>query len=211
MLYLTGVSNSAVRIAAAYDPRVGLLVQPNTGYRNQIQYFSAWAADNARFSATAPSIQRMLAWAESLPKSGLFLTVPDVLADSLNTLREWHRYSTDFRRIGLPLAFVAQDGCGADIPWAEFEVLFLGGSTAWKESSAARKIAEQAISLNKHVHMGRVNSFRRLQIAKQWGCSSVDGTYIKYRSRLSPNIGIEEIRTCLDWVEVDTRQTIFPI
>ena len=49
--------------------------------------------------------------------------------------------------------------------------LFIGGTTEWKMSDEARRLMD-----GRWTHMGRVNSFRRLQLAKSWGVDSVDGT-----------------------------------
>lgn len=45
-----------------------------------------------------------------------------------------------------------------------FDVLFLGGSTAWKLGSAARRLTTEAKARGKQVHMGRVNSLKRLML-----------------------------------------------
>jgi hypothetical protein len=41
----------------------------------------------------------------------LFVTVPDVVGDAAATARQWVRWQAASRRRGLPLAFVAQNGC----------------------------------------------------------------------------------------------------
>jgi hypothetical protein len=89
--------------------------------------------------------------------------------------------------MGYPVALVAQNGMEAMPNVREqleaCDALFLGGDTRWKLSRHAEALATQARALGKWVHMGRVNSFRRLQQAKLMGCNSADGTYIKYRRR----------------------------
>ena len=55
-----------------------------------------------------------------------------------------------------------------------------GGATGWKLGPAAADLAGQARNRGKWVHMGRVNSLRRLSYAQAIGCHSVDGTYMAY-------------------------------
>jgi hypothetical protein len=82
---------------------------------------------------------------------------------------------------GLPVAMVAQDGLERfDVPWPWFDVLFLGGSTGWKLGPHARALAAEATARGKLVHMGRVNSLRRLRYAAEIGCTSADGTFISF-------------------------------
>jgi hypothetical protein len=115
----------------------------------------------------------------------LFVTAPDVVADAAATWRRSERflqlvrYYTPFRG-----ALVAQDGLESmDVPWEEFGALFIGGSTQWKLGPAARSLAAEAHRRHKWVHMGRVNSLRRLMYADAIGCDSVDGTYLTYGPR----------------------------
>jgi hypothetical protein len=83
--------------------------------------------------------------------------------------------------LGYPAALVGQDGLERlTVPWDEFDVLFIGGSTEWKLSDAARQLAAEAKRRNKGVHMGRVNSRKRWLIAESFGCDTADGTFLTY-------------------------------
>jgi hypothetical protein len=105
---------------------------------------------------------------ERLPTGGaLFVAVPDVVADHQATLRRWKRWRGVVDR--WPAAFVAQDGC-LEVP-DDADALFIGGSTEWKLSEAARRLID-----DRWCHMGRVNTHRRLRLAKSWGVDSVDGS-----------------------------------
>ncbi len=58
---------------------------------------------------------------------------------------------------------VAQDGLHpAQIPFDLLDAVFLGGSTSWKLGPAAADLATHARQHHKWVHMGRVNSLRRM-------------------------------------------------
>lgn len=129
-----------------------------------------------------------------------WVTVPDVVgcAKQTNDLFEkWHE------RISLPLAFVAQDGAeDLELPWGEFKCLFIGGTTDWKLSQCAESVAREAKHRCKVLHMGRVNSQKRMRYAYQLGCDSIDGTgYSKYNKK--------ELLKALQYAEVLDRQQFF--
>jgi hypothetical protein len=87
------------------------------------------------------------------------------------------------------------------VPWGEFDVLFLGGTTAWKLGPAARDLTAQAVGRGVPVHMGRVNSRRRLHYAHTIGCSSADGTYLTF----GPDTNLPKL---LGWLaDLDTTVT----
>jgi hypothetical protein len=90
-------------------------------------------------------------------------------------------------RLGYLAAYVGQNGL-EDVPrisWAKFDVLFLGGDDAWKLGPAAASLVAQAKAHGKWVHMGRVNSFKRLEYANTLGCDSADGTYVCFAPRVN--------------------------
>jgi hypothetical protein len=115
----------------------------------------------------------------------LFVSVPDAVGDSGTTAHLWGVWAHAVRRRGLPLAFVAQNGCDRprmSPPWYEFDAVFIGGDTAWKLGPEARRIVRICKEHGKHVHMGRVNSRRRLRYAESIGVDSVDDTgWTKWR------------------------------
>lgn len=137
-----------------------------------------WAADNGCFKASWKP-EPWLDWLNSLPRAGcLFAVCPDVLADCWATFGLSHWLSV-IRGLGFPAAFVAQDGATTHlIPWAETDVLFIGGSTEFKLSPEAAKLAAEANERGLQVHMGRVNSGRRWKYAAEIGAASVDGTFL---------------------------------
>lgn len=163
-----------------YDPAplLGRLVQPRhyDGLAKTNANGRTWAADNDCFQRLDPvSYRRMIA---AIPTDGCrFVTVPDVVGDHPATLRRWHRWSPYVRQFGFPAAFVIQDGCDryAQVP-DDADAVFIGGSTAYKLGPEAHSIARAAKADGKWLHMGRVNSVRRIQQAQSWGCDSVDGT-----------------------------------
>lgn len=151
---------------------------------NRIPDGALWAADNGAFGDGYPGDDEWLAWLRSRPWPRdlcLFATAPDVVGDAWSTLARSEPFLPLIRAAGYPAGFVAQDGAeNTGIPWDDLDCLFLGGSTGWKLSEHAAALANAARSHGKWVHMGRVNSWRRWQIAEAFGCDSCDGTYLAY-------------------------------
>lgn len=145
-----------------------------------------WGADNGRFSSPHQYTDaKYIAWLRRMPvESCLFATAPDVVGDAKATMTLSMPMLWVIRELGYRAALVAQDGLeNLTVPWDHFDVLFIGGSTEWKLGKACRLIAVEAKRRGKYLHMGRVNSYRRLQYAWSIGCDSVDGTFLKYGPR----------------------------
>jgi hypothetical protein len=154
------------------SPRVGIDLEPNhlTG--------TPWAADNDAFSDTWDE-SRWYDFVERLTPFNhcLWVAVPDVVGNATETLIRFYDHYLAVARAGKPVALVAQDGLiPDDVPWIEIDCLFIGGSTEWKESSAAWELGREAKRQGKLLHVGRVNSLRRLRYAHQMGADTVDGT-----------------------------------
>lgn len=189
LIYLTGATNDADEpglVAAG----VGLMLGPGNSYHLRVDRYPWFAADNGCFTDKWVE-DTHLAWLDQLPRDRcLFAVAPDVYPDAAATLERSRRYFDLMRGMGFPVALVAQDGAERlDLPWEDFDALFIGGERKphardeWKVSPAAAGLARLARSHGKWVHMGRVNSLRRLDLARQMGCLSADGTYVKYTRR----------------------------
>jgi len=159
-----------------------------------------WCADNACYANRYPGDDRYLGWLRRHSPHAdrcAFAAAPDVVADAATTLTRSMVMLARIRAIGYPAALVAQDGLEhMTVPWDEFDVLFLGGSTDWKLSYAAAQLAGQAVEHGLTVHMGRVNSRRRLRYAASIGCHSADGTYLVY----GPDRNLPKL---LSWLKPD--------
>lgn len=172
MLYLSGVVRPDM--PAMLTPRMGQL--PPDG--------QPWAADNARFGGSyAYTDAKYLAWLERMAPYRdrcLFATAPDVVGDARATLALSEPMFPRIRALGYPVALVAQDGLEYEtVPWDSFDALFVGGSTEWK-LWRSEVLIRHAKERGKWVHMGRVNSQRRLELAASFGCDSADGTVLKH-------------------------------
>ena len=111
----------------------------------------------------------------------MWVACPDVVGNAAATNKlfsEWRAALTDFR-----VAYVGQDGAeDLDVPFDDFDCLFIGGSTTWKLSESARSLIAHAKQLGKIVHVGRVNSEKRLRYCYRLGVDSVDGSgYFRYK------------------------------
>jgi hypothetical protein len=83
--------------------------------------------------------------------------------------------------LGVPAAMVVGNGMEDmldEIPWDLLDVVFVGGSTEWKLGEGARIVIAEAQARGKRVHMGRVNSSKRLSYASTLGVDTADGTFL---------------------------------
>lgn len=187
--------------------RLGMIATPAAG--NRIESGVDWIADNAAFTGRYPGDGVYLTWlaARAVHRERCALaTAPDVVGDATATWALSRSVLPRIRALGYPAALVAQDGLeGLNVDWTAFDALFLGGTTPWKLGPAAAHLATHARSLGLHVHMGRVNSLRRLTYAARIGCASADGTHLTY----GPHRKLPEL---LGWLEhVNTGAATPPI
>lgn len=205
MLYLANPCGPSV-ITAMQDRRIGYIDTPAQG--NKRPPGVVWCADNGCFGKGYPGDEKWLAWLTKNAYAAadcLFATAPDVVGDAAATLARSAPFLPAIRQLGYPAALVAQDGLeDLDVPWDEFDVLFIGGSTEWKLGPAARGIIIEAKTRGKHVHMGRVNSERRYRYAQALGCDSVDGTYLTF----GPDLNLPAV---LAWSRLTQQGALFDL
>lgn len=143
-----------------------------------------WCADNGCFGKGFTTDAAWFAWLTNRAHSAAsctFAVAPDVVGDAEATLVRSLPWLPAIRALGYPAAFVAQDGLEhLEVPWDAFDVLFIGGTTAWKLGPHARTLTAQAKARGKWVHMGRVNSEKRFRYAAAIGCDSADGTFLAF-------------------------------
>lgn len=108
------------------------------------------------------------------PVPPVFVALPDIVGDATRTLDLFEAFKVETN--GLPRALVLQDGIGNHrIPWEDIAAVFVGGSDRFKESQESLNCCRAAKMLDKWVHVGRVNTFRR---ASRWLglADSIDGS-----------------------------------
>lgn len=184
LVYLSGCAAYS-RLEAQVAKGIGLMLTPLAGYRPAwIKRVTCWAADTGCYRRDAAfDLGHYFDWLDRMGgrDTCLFATAPDVVGDALATWERSAPVLPELRRRGWRAALVGQDGMErAPVEWDAFDCLFIGGSTDWKLSAAAADLAGEAKAREKMVHMGRVNSGRRLLYAKRIGCDSADGTYMAY-------------------------------
>lgn len=176
-LYLSGHVGDAGRVAD------GWMLTPMMGNTPDLSV-GRWAADTGCFSRPERfDGNAYLRWLDARPRNTcLFATAPDRVGDAAQTLCVAAPYFDRIRRLGYRVALVGQDGLERlNIPWEEFDAYFVGGSTEWKLSAASERLAQQARAFGHWVHVGRVNSRRRYDALRTWGCvDSVDGTFLAF-------------------------------
>jgi len=189
-------------------PEAGALVQPRAG--NSIASLASsgrrWAADNDCFQRLdVEGYWRMLGRIAAADRSRLlWVAVPDVVGDAQETVNRWAEWYPQLDHLGLPAAFVGQDGLGAirdQVPWDRMSAFFIGGTTRWKLSHEAETLAREAKARGIWVHMGRVNSLRRIRHATEIGADSIDGTtFSRWPDRWIPK--------GLNWVRAEAQQGV---
>lgn len=166
-------------LEALASPDLGRLLTPRhvNGVDRLVASGIPWAADNDAFQGfKVEPYFAMLSRIANKPNC-LFVCAPDVVGDVETSLLYFDYWEAALRQLGLPPALVAQDGLTpALVPWDRLDALFIGGSTEWKLGPEARRLVDAAKDRGKWVHMGRVNSVRRLRYARSIEVDSVDGS-----------------------------------
>jgi hypothetical protein len=159
-----------------YPLRMGMMHAPHSWKNGDVPY----ALDNGRYAATTKGkkweerkFERICQVAKEYERDPMFVVVPDVVGDCEETLKEWDRWTTSSWLIdfGFELAFVAQDGCTPeDIP-DNADWVFIGGTPDWKTGNIYR-----FCKAHPKVHVGGINTGRKLWICHKSGAKSCDGT-----------------------------------
>lgn len=203
MIYLGNPVKCALPHMAARSD-FGMIITPNQG--NRLPPGVPWCADNGcgpgkhgighGYPGTRGYLEFLSRMSARARTRGLFAVAPDVVCDAEASAERLDKFYTAVRGwFGLPVAFAAQDGLESlDVPWHSFDVLFLGGSTDWKLGREARALVAEAKQLGKRVHMGRVNSLKRLRYAQSIGCDTADGTFLVF----GPDKNLPKLLSWLD-------------
>lgn len=166
------------------NPAFGHLVMPRSGnsIRSTCESGKPWAADNDAFGGWTP--EKETAFSRMLGRICLdgdkstckFIAAPDVVGDSATTLERFKRWEPIIRSTGFPVGFVAQDGLETfACPWNDMDALFIGGTTEFKLSKRADALIAEAKDGGLWVHVGRVNSAKRIKHFYEIGVDSIDG------------------------------------
>lgn len=154
------------------------LYAPRTKFLNRVNW---WCFDSGTFTKPFDENnwkEKLLRY-ENFKSKCSFVVVPDVVYDYKRTLDRFYKYRDFVKNNNYPCAFVTQDGISIeDIPFEFFDVLFIGGSNEHKLGEEAQEIINIAKILHKPIHVGRVNSKKRLH--KFSNCDSWDGSHLGF-------------------------------
>jgi hypothetical protein len=172
-LLVSGSTGTLRRLLPRRPDRLGVLMVPGQG--NRVGWWPAgtyFACDNRAYKGLDAVL--WLRFLAKLAKAGerpLWLACPDVVGDAAGTWRAYELWSPVMRDLGLPVALVLQDGVEGyghrgrltrEINEGRLAAVFVGGSTAWKEGPHPPDLCRQAKEAGLQVHVGRVNSARRV-------------------------------------------------
>lgn len=160
----------------------GLMVSAK--WRLRTEGFERWCYDNGAWwshSHGQPFDEvAFLKGYELVGRGADFAVLPDIVAGGMRSLD----YSLAWRdRLGAPLCpllLAVQDGMGvADVAGLVGKHLgiFIGGTTEWKEATLPQwgRLARER---GAHLHVGRVNTARRVALCAMAGADSIDGTSV---------------------------------
>ncbi len=166
-------------LAGKHEGKIGMMVSPATNWFKQ-HSFIPYAIDNGIYADTVAGRKwefepflKLLYKAKESPVDPKFVVVPDVLFDAEQTKKRFNYYKQKIKQLGFKfrLAMAVQDGMTPnDIPSKDV-VAFIGGSTKFKHEQTSK-----FVDAGFDVHVGRVNTIKRLLWASQLGCASVDGS-----------------------------------
>lgn len=169
-------------VAALRAAGWGLMI--SAGERRHPEGFARWCIDNGAWSAfTQGHAFNGTAFVEVYQRLGPgadFVVLPDIVAGGSRSLA----FSLSWRdRLGAPLCpllLAVQDGMNvADVAELVEPALgiFVGGTTEWKEATLPQW-GELAHHRGAYLHVGRVNSARRVALCAMAGADSIDGTSV---------------------------------
>lgn len=178
MIYMTPQSSPTMPLSNEFW---GQIVTPQR-WANHIADGRLWCMDNGVFTGKFSEAEfwDKLEKMRDYQKTCLFVVAPDVVGNAIATMSSFRYWGCRIQALGWPVAFVAQDGQELFNFPPEFDALFIGGSTEWKMSKEADLCIRKAQKMGKWVHVGRVNSRKRMRHFQVMGVDSVDGTHVTF-------------------------------
>lgn len=201
-LMVSGATDTLRRLAPRHGDLLGCLPTPHTGNSptSLAELGLPMAGDNGCFNGldSEAFVVMLNTYREAEVKLD-WVTVPDRVEDGDETFRLWGRWQTVVRAFGFRPAMVLQDGMTRfDVHQFDPPVLFIGGSDDFKLGPLAANLTSDWLEKGRPVHMGRVNTKKRIEYAVRIGCTSCDGTgYSKWPDTNIPK-GLRWIRRAMD-------------
>lgn len=135
----------------------------------------AWTAFQLGKAFDAEAFKRAL---DAMGECADFIVLPDIVSGGLQSLEFSLSWVSRVRSYGRPLMLPVQDGMTVEMVDPELNEdmgIFIGGSTEFKEATMY-DWTDFAHCFGHSVHVGRVNSQRRLKMCQQIGVDSFDGS-----------------------------------
>ena len=163
--------------------RIGFIASPGCINNSVIEKIKYWCGDNGSFAGRFDE-DRFFNFLKLMKKNiskCVFIVCPDTWCEAEETIEKWTLYSDRIRTLGYPIAFACQNG-QENLPIPDnYDVLFIGGSDEWRVAGCgAIECIRKAKASGKWVHVGRVNSLKRVKHFMLEGVDSVDGTYVSF-------------------------------
>lgn len=134
----------------------------------------AWTAFQRGEPFDVPAFEKTVSL---LGRGADWIVVPDKVADAEESMRMAEEWVPRLRGIA-PLLIAVQDGMTEEsvAHWLREGIgVFLGGSTEWKLAQM-REWGRVCRKYGVHYHVARVNSAKRIALAKEAGAMSIDGS-----------------------------------
>lgn len=142
------------------------------------------ALDNGAWGATqrgeALDLDAFARHAERHADGAQFVVLPDIVAGGLDSLALSVAWIPRLHGAGARRLLAVQDGMKPShvAPYLSASIgVFVGGSTAWKLATM-RAWGQLARACGAYLHVGRVNTARRVRLCQDAGADSFDGTSV---------------------------------
>ena len=207
MRYFVVRPTNALSVAACVEHRFGVLLSPIDIREGRVSSVSGsvhpvaglpYVLDNGAWACHMAGIEwepgPMLHLAERLGPASEWMVLPDIVGGGRESLVRSIDFYKQQRPEHVPAWMLAvQDGMNiADVrrlldlyPLG----IFVGGSTDWKWRTA-HEWAELGLDLGRRVHVGRVNSQRRIRLCRDLGIASCDGSSVSRFSKNAPGLAL---------------------
>ena len=175
MLYMLPTSSSMLHLPSWY----GCITAPERWGIRPIDEGRTWCCDNGAYSGRFDPDKFLKTLERLAPHASTckFVAAPDVIQDATGTLERWREWALIIHFFGLPAALVAHNGMTPnDLP-ADADAFFIGGSDEWRDSESTHDLIRAAKDRGLWIHVGRVNSNKRIRYWRLLGADSSDGTH----------------------------------